>query len=196
MRTVARRAIHNSSGCPMIARDQRLPWSLASAAILLGAAALTTRPNATPSALVVLVGVGMIGMLTPLPARRDTRMDAPSSLAVVALGVLAFAVARAIAAPLPTPITAFAVGATVVAAVAEEMFFRRLVYGWLASAGDPLAIIGAAALFAIVHLPAYGAHVLPLDLAAGMLLGWQRWATGGWIAPAVTHAAANVVQLF
>src|SRR5436853_354664 len=75
------------------------------------------------------------------------------------------------------------------------IFLRRLVYGLLARWGDGVAVIGAAAAFGVVHIPAYGAHALPVDLAAGMLLGWQRWATGGWTAPAATHAAANILQL-
>jgi len=180
----------------MITRDHHLAGLLTPAAILLGCAALAARPAATSGALVVLVAVGAIGVLAPLPPwRADARTDARGSLAVIALGVLAFALARTIAAPLPAPVTLFVLGATVLAAVAEEIFFRRLAYGWLARAGDALAIVGAAALFAIVHLPAYGPRVLPLDLAAGLLFGWQRWATGGWIAPALTHAAANVLQL-
>jgi hypothetical protein len=42
-------------------------------------------------------------------------------------------------------------------------------------------------------VPLYGIAVLPVDLGAGLLLGWQRWATGTWTVPAVTHAAANVL---
>lgn len=110
--------------------------------------------------------------------------------------MLTFLVARAAAPRLPTPAIPLTVGATIVAAVAEELFFRRLIYGWLAPTAEALAIAGAAALFAVVHIPAYGMRALPVDLAAGVLFGWQRWATGGWIAPALTHAAANVLQLF
>jgi membrane protease YdiL (CAAX protease family) len=35
--------------------------------------------------------------------------------------------------------------------------------------------------------------VLPLDLAAGLLLGWQRQATGSWAVPAATHVVANLL---
>ena len=42
------------------------------------------------------------------------------------------------------------------AAVAEEVWFRRLVYGWLAPAGAGTAIVGSAALFALVHVTTYG----------------------------------------
>ena len=178
----------------MIARAHDLAFLLTPAAILLGSFALATRPPAMPGALLVLAAAGMIGGLAPLRSRPD-RNAGTSPPVVVCLGVAAFAAARVISAPLPAPVTALTIGVTVGAGIAEEAFFRRLVYGWLAGAGAPQAIAGSAALFAIVHLPAYGAHVLPLDLAAGLLFAWQRWATGGWAAPALTHAAANVIQL-
>jgi membrane protease YdiL (CAAX protease family) len=180
----------------MIARGRYVSCLLAAAAMLLGSAALAIRPPAVWSAAVVVAAVGAIGMVAPLPPHVDARRARAPAFAVVALGVAAFATARAITTPLPAPVTVLTVGATVVAAVAEEIFFRRLVYGWLAIAGDTVAIVGAAALFAAVHVPAYGARVFPLDLAAGIVFGWQRWATGGWVAPALTHAAANIMQLF
>ena len=168
---------------------------LVPAAILLGCVALAARPPATVAAVLVVVAVGAIGALAPLPARDNIRPGRLSVPAVAALGVLTFLVARIAARPLPAPLVPFTVAATITAAVAEELFFRQLVYGWLASAGEAPAIAGSAALFAVVHIPAYGMRALPIDLAAGVLFGWQRWATGGWIAPAVTHAAANILQL-
>lgn len=51
-------------------------------------------------------------------------------------------------------------------------------------------------LFAVVHVTVYGAWVLPLDLAAGLVLSWQRWATGSWGVPAVTHVVANLLVVF
>lgn len=168
---------------------------LVPAAILLGCVALAARPPATVSAALVVVAVGAIGALAPLPVRAPAPSKSPAFLAVVALGVLTFLAARFIAAPLTTPLAPLTAGATIAAAVAEELFFRRLVYGWLAPAGDALAIAGAAVLFGVVHIPAYGMRALPVDVAAGVLFGWQRWATGGWIAPALTHAAANILQL-
>jgi membrane protease YdiL (CAAX protease family) len=180
----------------MIARGHSLSSLPLPAAILLGCVALAIRPPALWSASFVVIAVGTIGALAPLPAHRDVYRGPGRVWATVALGVLTFATARAITTPLPVPVTALTVGATIVAAVAEEIFFRRFVYGWLASAGTAVAIIGAAVLFAAVHVPAYGARVFPLDLAAGIIFGWQRWAAGGWVAPALTHAAANMLQLF
>ena len=56
-----------------------------------------------------------------------------------------------------------------------------------------MAVIGSAVLFAAIHVPLYGIAVLPVDLGAGLMLSWQRWATGTWTVPAATHAAANVL---
>ena len=56
-----------------------------------------------------------------------------------------------------------------------------------------MAIVGSTVLFAAVHVSIYGIWVLPLDLAAGLLLGWQRATTGSWAAPAITHVIANLL---
>ena len=53
------------------------------------------------------------------------------------------------------------------------------------------AIAGAAALFALIHVPIYGFGVLPIDFAAGLLLGWQRRESGTWTSSAVTHVIAS-----
>ena len=79
------------------------------------------------------------------------------------------------------------------AAVAEEALFRRLIYGRLLAYGTAVAIAGSAVAFALVHLPAYGTSALPVDLGAGVLLSWQRWASGTWTVPAATHTAANLL---
>ncbi|HEX6207574.1 MAG TPA: CPBP family glutamic-type intramembrane protease [Actinomycetota bacterium] len=155
-----------------------------------GLAALALRAPGV-EALVVVAALGVAGLTLPVPAR-DRPARARAWLAAVAIGALAMAlVARAATVPLafaPLP-----VGAAVLAAVAEEAFFRRFLYGWLAARGPAVAISLTAAAFALVHLPVYGEASLPLNVAAGALLGWQRWATGTWSAPAATHALANVL---
>jgi membrane protease YdiL (CAAX protease family) len=79
--------------------------------------------------------------------------------------------------------------------VAEEALFRRLLYGLVEPRGTGVAIVVTAVCFAAVHVTVWGAGVLPLDLAAGLLLGWQRAATGDWTVPAVTHVAANLLAV-
>jgi len=83
----------------------------------------------------------------------------------------------------------------VLAAVAEEAFFRRFLYGSLLPLGPGVAVVISAVAFALVHVPLYGGAVFWVDLGAGLLLGWQRWASGSWEAPAATHAIANILAV-
>ena len=86
-------------------------------------------------------------------------------------------------------------GLAVVAAVAEEALFRRVLYDRLLRFGVVGAVVGSAVVFALVHLPAYGVAAMPVDLGAALLLSWQRYASGRWTVPAVTHAVANLLAV-
>ena len=159
-----------------------------------GLAALTTREVGWDATAVILA-VGAAAVLMPhdhpIPARTDPRRW----ISVVFLGALSFAAVRALIPTLTLPATATAVVTGSIAAVAEEAFFRRFLYGWLSRWGPAVAIVGSALAFAAVHVSLYGVAALPIDLGAGLLLGWQRWATGSWTAPAVTHVIANLLTL-
>jgi membrane protease YdiL (CAAX protease family) len=165
----------------------------------LGVAALALRPVSAP-AVVIAVMVGASALLVPLPADDSPRVPWGAAMALLA-GTSAFVVAAWLAPPLAgplgglrwTPATGAGAAAAVAAAVVEEAFFRRLVYGLLRPLGVFAAVGGSALLFALVHLPLYGWATLPLNLAAGLVLGWQRRASGGWAIPAVTHGAANLM---
>jgi len=166
------------------------------AAIALGCVALVIRPAAPIGSLAVTVGIGIIGALAVIPASGTAFPGYPRWAAVSAIGVAAFAAGRMAQSPAHVTIPPLLMSLPLIAAVAEELFFRRLVYGWLIRGGPVLAITGAAMAFAVVHLPAYGVRAMPVDLAAGLLLGWQRWASGGWSAPGLTHVVANVLQMW
>ncbi len=174
---------------------------LVPASICFGCVALATRPAAMGGALAVMAAVGTLGLVGPAGAAspmagRQSRLRATRWLAAVAVGVAAFAAARTLSPWAPAaPVTLPVLAVIVLASVAEEIFFRRMVYGWFSRWGTAVAITAAAVMFATVHIPAHGVRVLPLDLAAGVLLGWQRWATGGWSAPALTHVVANLLQV-
>lgn len=84
--------------------------------------------------------------------------------------------------------------ATVAVATAEEAFLRGALYDAVARAhGASAAVIVAAVAFAALHVPLYGWHVLPLDLAVGLVLGALRLWSGTWAAPAIAHAGADLV---
>jgi CAAX protease family protein len=159
--------------------------------IALVLCALALRPP-TWTAFGVTIAAGVAGLIVPLVRHERTR---PAVWAgVVALGCAAFALVRLRTMLPPPPVAQTAVVTTIAAAIAEEAFFRRLVYSWLERWGAATAITGAAIAFAAIHVPAYGLRTLPINLAVGVLFGWQRWATGGWTAPAATHVFANLVQ--
>ena len=168
--------------------------------VAVGCAALTARPllfdaaSGDPAPLVAALFLVLlaVGVLWPAGGRPGAVPAVPVA-AALALGVGAFAAGRLLLAGVPpaAPATALVVGLNTLAAVSEEAFFRRLVYGALLAGGPVLALVGSAVLFAAVHVTVYGVWVLPLDLAAGLLFGWQRQVTGSWTVPAVTHAVAN-----
>jgi membrane protease YdiL (CAAX protease family) len=84
--------------------------------------------------------------------------------------------------------------ATVVVATAEEAFLRGALFGALQRwRGTDVAVVGAAVAFAALHVPLYGWHVVPLDLAVGLALGAVRVMAGTWTAPAIAHVGADLV---
>jgi membrane protease YdiL (CAAX protease family) len=150
-------------------------------------AADPTVPLVLLFSLLLIVGVSW-------PVAANERAAGWTVIAVV--GIAAFVVGRLIGGGhRPAILTARVLALNSLAAVAEEAFFRRLVYAVLAPGGAGLAVIGSAALFALAHVTVYGWWVLPLDGAAGLILSWQRWASGSWTAPALTHVVANVLVI-
>jgi membrane protease YdiL (CAAX protease family) len=135
-------------------------------ATMLAAALLVPLPREHPRARVLALAVGLIGV----------------ALATAAAGR-----------PVAIPWSPWVVPIAVAAAIAEEGVFRRTAYAALEPAGAVVAVAGTALVFALIHVPLYGTAVFPVDLGAGLLFGWQRYASGSWAVPAVTHAAANLL---
>lgn len=167
------------------------------AVLLAGIAVLVSRPFASGSGRVALFAISYVAIAAAaiaFPAVREHPRLAP--VAVLAFGVGAVALAAVVAGrPVPWPASEWALPLSTLAAVAEEALFRRAGYAALSRLGPVVAIAGTAGLFVLVHLPAYGVAALPVDLGAGLLFGWQRWASGTWTVPAATHAAANLLAV-
>ena len=165
--------------------------------IVVGTAVLVLRPlAAAPSGTRVslfAVSYLTIGLASiAVPAERDRARLAPGF--VLLMGFAAVALSASVAGtPVPLPWSAAALPLSMLAAVAEEALFRRLAYARLERFGAVVAIAGSALLFGLVHVPAYGLAALPVDVGAGLLFGWQRWASGTWTVPAGTHAFANAL---
>jgi membrane protease YdiL (CAAX protease family) len=94
---------------------------------------------------------------------------------------------------LPTALGPVGLGLTALASLAEEAFFRGFLYGRLVRHGPLLAIVGSAGAFALIHVLGYPPAAVAVDFAAGLMFGWQRWVTGGWLVPASTHLMANLM---
>lgn len=168
--------------------------------VALGVVALLARTRLfalPPTERVVALGaiagaILLASLLVPVPHDR-VAARLPSWLGLT-IGLVAVGLATvASGPPVPLPFVAWAIPLSILAAFAEEALFRRVAYGWLQRWGVLVAVVGSASLFALIHVPLYGIAVLPVDLGAGLLFSWQRWATGNWTTPAATHAAANVL---
>jgi membrane protease YdiL (CAAX protease family) len=152
----------------------------------------------TPDATRVVLLAGVYGAILAasllVPTAPDRARLHPATvlgIGLAALGLAAVAGGR----PPAAPLGATALSLALFAAVAEEALFRRAAYGWLAGYGVAVAVVGSALIFAAIHVPLYGAAAFPVDLGAGLLLSWQRWASGTWAVPAATHAAANLLAV-
>ena len=167
--------------------------------VAAGSVVLLARPfvGVAPDASVPLFATAYLVLAATslaVPATKERPRLPPSF--VLGIGVASIVFASTIAGPsVPTPHASLALPLSLLAAVAEEALFRRVAYARLARFGALVAVAGSAILFGMVHLPAYGVAALPVDLGAGVLFGWQRWASGTWLVPAGTHAFANVVAV-
>lgn len=125
----------------------------------------------------------------------------PSSL-VIGLAGAALLVGLAVGAsqlagqPLQlVPKTQFAPWAliTILVASAEELVLRGALFDALGdAAGLTIAVIATSAAFALIHVPLYGWHVVPLDLGVGVFLAGLRLTSGSVAAPAIAHIVADL----
>ena len=83
--------------------------------------------------------------------------------------------------------------AIVAAPLCEEFLFRGLIFkGLERSAGTILAVLGSAALFALVHPPIAVLPVFGLGIATAMSFR----SSGFLLAPMLTHAVYNTCVIF
>lgn len=188
----------------LLSERPRVASAGAVAVVVAGSVALLARPwlarlpvDPVPVLVALFLVLLVVGATWRLPDRSADERPALSAWLALGIGVGAFGVGRLLAVgTLPVaPFVLRSVALTTLAAVSEEAFFRRLAYGVAAGWGPVVAVVASSVMFAAVHVTVWGWGVLPLDLAAGLVLGWQRWACGRWTVPAATHAAANVLAV-
>ena len=82
---------------------------------------------------------------------------------------------------------------TILVASAEELVLRGALFDALRHAtGLTIAVIVTSAAFALMHVPLYGWHVVPLDLGVGVFLAGLRLTSGSVAAPAIAHIVADL----
>jgi membrane protease YdiL (CAAX protease family) len=176
---------------PQVAVGPAVALAVAGSALLVLRLRLIGYPSAPVLFAVVYALVGVASLAVPIGPQDDRRMSRAGALA---LGVGAIALATALGGPtVPVRLGPEALALNSLAAVCEEAFFRRFLYGRLATFGSVAAVAATALLFAVVHIPAYGMAAFWVNVGGGVLLSWQRWASGTWTVPAATHVAANLV---
>jgi membrane protease YdiL (CAAX protease family) len=130
---------------------------------------------------------------------RPGRLSARAAALGVCGGALLVAVwlgARPAAAPLhPARLGVLLAWMPAVAlvAAAEEAVLRGALFTTITRwRGELAAVALTSVVFALLHLPLYGAPALPVDLAVGIVLGGLRVWSGGVAAPAIAHALADI----
>ncbi|HYI66648.1 MAG TPA: type II CAAX endopeptidase family protein [Candidatus Limnocylindrales bacterium] len=85
------------------------------------------------------------------------------------------------------------VAVVILAPIAEEIFFRGVVFNaWLREGGPRWAIFGSSALFALIHLSVVA--LVPIFLL-GLALAWVYRRTGNLLAPIAMHATVNGISV-
>jgi membrane protease YdiL (CAAX protease family) len=117
-------------------------------------------------------------------------------LALVAIALIGPAIGGVLTAPgLGRPAAPFVPWAliTLLVAAAEEGVLRGALFDGLERVAGLVPAIALTTLaFALMHVPLYGWHVVPLDLAVGLVLAGLRVSTRGLAAPIAAHAVADL----
>ena len=85
------------------------------------------------------------------------------------------------------------VAVVILAPIAEEIFFRGVVFNaWLREGGPRWAFFGSSALWALIHLSVVA--LVPIFLL-GLALAWIYRRTGNLLAPIAMHATVNGISV-
>jgi membrane protease YdiL (CAAX protease family) len=150
--------------------------------------------RSVPAGLVFAAALGCValacGMQRPSLGWRHWAWGTAAAALLCAPAALHRLTQRGLA--VPDGFVVFACVVTLVA-VGEEALLRGAMYEAIRDCWGIDAAIGVTtAAFALLHVPVYGWHVVPLDLAAGLVLGTLRQQTGSVTAPATAHVAADL----
>ena len=155
--------------------------------------------SGTADALVVgfafglgLLGVAAVGGWRPRLANAPSLVTGIAGAIVLVVLALATRAGPFISLAPAAPFGPWAL-VTILVACTEEAVLRGALFTELdARFGVAAAVLATSIVFALVHVPLYGWHVVPLDLGVGLWLAGLRLASGGVAAPAVAHTLADL----
>jgi membrane protease YdiL (CAAX protease family) len=140
----------------------------------------------------VLLVVALVGGWRPAPERPlSVAVGGAGGAVVVALAMLT----RSSQLPWFAAAAPFApwVAVTILVACAEEAVLRGALFDSLdGTLGTGAAVLATSVVFALMHVPLYGWHVVPLDFGVGLWLAGLRLASRGIAAPAIAHTIADL----
>jgi membrane protease YdiL (CAAX protease family) len=189
----------DSDGAARLGRFVRPAWISLGLALVVAGRWAATVAEAPPLlvgtvfgfALALVAWVGGARVALPRPAALVIGLAGAAVLVGLAMGASQLA-----GQPLQlVPKTQFAPWAliTIVVASAEELVLRGVLFDSLRHATDlTIAVIVTSAAFALMHVPLYGWHVVPLDLGVGVFLAGLRLTSGSVAAPAIAHIVADL----
>ncbi len=189
----------------MTAAATRRPDRLGRPALVTAGLALavwlrwTATVSGTADALVVgfVFGLGLLGVAVMggwRPRVPNARSVATGVVGGAVLVVLALATRTGpfISLAPAAPFVPWAL-VTILVACMEEAVLRGVLFTELdRDLGVASAVVITSLLFAVIHVPLYGWHVVPLDLGVGLWLAGLRLASGGVAAPAIAHTVADL----
>jgi membrane protease YdiL (CAAX protease family) len=190
----------------VIAADRSVRSALRIGGLLLGLTAIVgARWAATVGgvgdALSIGLAFGLALAALAILAGQEVALPRPGAIAIGMAGGAAL-VGLALLAHLGARGQSFAPAAaflpwasiTILVATAEELVLRGVLFAAIRRhAGIAAAIAVTSVAFALMHVPLYGWHVVPLDLGVGIWLGGLRLLGRGVAAPAVAHVLADLV---
>ncbi len=187
---------------PSLGRAAARPAQIACLLFLAVGARWAASVGAAADALLVgaLFGVALVGVAVasgwrpawrPVPVAQ-LAVGMAGGLALVALALLTRRAGPQIAIDPASSLAPWA-AVTVLVAVGEEAILRGVLFDAAEEAGGVVAALAVTSVaFALLHVPLYGWHVVPLDLGVGLFLGGLRVLGGGVAAPATAHAVADL----
>ena len=160
-----------------------------------GALAVLALAGRAPGAGRARLAFGARGALSA-PSVASILVGIAVGLALVAVAVIGPPIGGVLTVPgLGRPAAPFLpwVLITLLVAGAEEGVLRGALLDRIERvAGLAPAIVLTTLAFALMHVPLYGWHVVPLDLAVGLVLAGLRISTRGLAAPIAAHAVADL----